>query len=620
MSGLGGRRPPARPQLGWRDRFRALQLVPRYLLSLWQTSPWLTVLEILLRLLVALAPVAVLAVGKLIIDAVVAWLRSGAAVPAVHGWMLPGHIGALLLTELALALAMEWLSRGVSLVDGLLVDRYNDRTSLRLMQHAARLDLADFEDAGIQDRLDRARRQVAGRSNLLSTLAGQLQNAITMLSFAVGVAMYSPWLLVLIAVSLLPTLAGELHFGALAYQNDFEWTPQQRELDYVRMLGASGQAAKEIKSFGLNPFLIERYRRLAGEKFRLNRELAWRRTGWRMIYAALGTLGYYLAYAWIVWRTLHGHLGLGDLSFLAASFHRLQSLMQAQLTAFSQVAGQALYLKDLFSFFELQPKIVSPPQPRPFPQPIREGFRFERVGLRYPGSSQWALRELDLQIGAGEVIALVGENGAGKTTLVKLLARLYVPEEGRILLDGHDLADYDLDDLRAHVGIIFQDYMRYHFTAADNIAVGRIQDRDDRAKIQLAAQQGLADAVIEGLEGGYGQMLGKLFREGVELSGGQWQKIAIARAYIRQAQLLILDEPTSALDARAEAEVFQRFKALTQGRSAVIISHRFSTVRIADRIIVLQRGKVLESGSHDELMSRGGHYAELFELQAAGYR
>ncbi|MHC1479774.1 ABC transporter ATP-binding protein [Frateuria aurantia] len=604
-----------------RERFQAMRLVPRYLASIWQTSPGLTVLEIVLRLLSALAPVAILAVGKLIIDAVVAWLHGGAAShPLPPGWSLPGRVGWLLLAELGLALATEWLNRGISLIDGLLVERYNDDTSLRLMRHAATLDLSDFEDAGIQDRLDRARRQVAGRSNLLPTLAGQVENLVTMASFAVGLAVYSPWLLLLILVSLLPTLAGELHFGALAYQTDFDWTQQQRELDYVRMLGASTQGAKEIKSFGLNPFLIERYHVLAREKFRLNRVLAWRRAGWRMVYATLGTLGYYLAYAWIIWRTLHGSLGLGDLTFLAASFRRLQGLLQSQLTSFSQVAGQALYLKDLFSFFELRPKIVSPAQPRPFPQPIRQGFRFEQVGMRYPGSSQWALRHLDLSIDAGEVIALVGENGAGKTSLVKLLARLYVPDEGRILLDGHDLSEYSLEDLRAHVGIIFQDYMRYHFSAADNIAMGRIDARDDRARISEAARRSLADSVIEGLEGGYDQMLGKLFHEGVELSGGQWQKIAIARAYIRDAQLLILDEPTSALDARAEAEVFERFKALTEGRSAVIISHRFSTVRIADRIVVLQRGRVLESGSHEALMARGGHYAELFELQAAGYR
>ena len=287
---------------------------------------------------------------------------------------------------------------------------------------------------------------------------------------------------------------------------------------------------------------------------------------------------------------------------------------------FSQVAGQALYLDDLFSFFEIEPEIVSPPDPRPFPVPVREGFVFEDVGFRYPGAERWAVRHLSFTLKAGEVLALVGENGAGKTTLVKLLARLYDPDEGRILLDGHDLRSYDLEVLRSQIGVIFQDFVRYHLTAAENIAVGRIEARDDRGRIVDAARRALADEVIAKLPRGYDQVIGRRFRNGVDLSGGEWQKVAIARAYMRDSQLLILDEPTAALDARSEFEVFQRFKELSAGKTAVLISHRFSSVRMADRILVLADGRVEAVGTHEELLAQRGRYAELFELQAAGYR
>jgi len=359
---------------------------------------------------------------------------------------------------------------------------------------------------------------------------------------------------------------------------------------------------------------------LAESFFDANRRIALRRAGWGSVLSAIGTVAYYVAYAYIVWRTLHGDFSIGDLTFLAGSFRRLRNLLEGLLLGFSQVAGQALYLDDLFSFFEIQPEIVQPANARPFPAPIREGFTFESVGFRYPGAERWAVRRLAFTLRAGEILALVGENGAGKTTLVKLLARLYDPDEGRILLDGHDLREYDLFALRANIGVIFQDFVRYHFSAADNIAVGRIEARDDRPRIVAAAERSMADEFIRKLPARYEQVLGKRFRTGIDVSGGEWQKIAIARAYMRDAQVLILDEPTAALDARAEYEVFRRFKEMSRGKTVVLISHRFSSVRMADRIIVLADGSIEASGTHEQLLAQGGRYAELFELQAAGYR
>jgi ATP-binding cassette subfamily B protein len=488
------------------------------------------------------------------------------------------------------------------------------------MEHAAVLDLEDFEDSELQDRLERARRQAAGRMSLMAQLFGQAQDIITIGSFAIGLFVYAPWLIALLAIALVPAFIGEAHFNAQSYMLNYARTAERRELDYVRQTGASVETAKEVKIFGLNAFLIERYRTLATAFYDANRGIAMRRAGWGSALTAIGTIAYYVAYAYIVWRTLQGQFSIGDLTFLAGSFRRLRTLLENLLTGFSQIAGQALYLDDLFSFFEIQPEIVSVPDALPFPVPIREGFVFEDVGFRYPGAERWAVRHLQFTLKAGETLALVGENGAGKTTLVKLLARLYDPDEGRILLDGHDLRAYNLFELRANIGVIFQDFVRYHLTAAENIAVGRIEARDDHQRIVAAAERSLADDVIRRLPRGYDQVIGKRFRTGIDLSGGEWQKVAIARAYMRDAQVLILDEPTAALDARAEFEVFRRFKDLSEGKTAVLISHRFSSVRMADRIVVLADGAVEAIGTHAQLLDAGGRYAELFELQAAGYR
>ena len=606
-----------------RERFGGLRNVPPFLRLVWQTSPSMMLAQSVLRFIRALLPVATLYVGKLIIDEVVLLSTTPHPADNLSAWFANGWLDRilwLLAIEFGLAVVSDVLGRTVSLLDSLLSERFSNATSLRLMEHAATLDLEDFEDSELQDSLERARRQAAGRMSLLGQLFGQAQDVVTIASFAAGLFLYAPWLIVLMAIALVPAFIGEAHFNAQSYSLNFARTPERRELDYVRQTGASVETAKEVKIFGLNAFLIERYRVLATSFYEANRALALRRASLGSALTALGTVAYYVAYAYIVWRTLHGEFSIGDLTFLAGSFRRLRNLLEDLLMGFSQVAGQALYLDDLFSFFEIEPEIVSPANPVPFPNPVRTGFIFDDVGFRYPGAERWAVRHLDFTLHAGEVLALVGENGAGKTTLVKLLARLYDPDEGRILLDGHDLREYDLSELRSNVGVIFQDFVRYHLTAAENIAVGRIEAREDRARIIGAAHSSLADEVIARLPNRYEQVIGKRFRGGIDLSGGEWQKIAIARAYMRDAQVLILDEPTAALDARSEFEVFQRFKELSRDKTAVLISHRFSSVRMADRIVVLAEGTVEAAGTHEELLQQQGRYAELFELQAAGYR
>ncbi len=578
----------------------------------WDTSAGITSATVLLRLVAAVIPVGQLWVGKLIVDQVVRSITSHSGGS--------NRIWTLVAYEVGLAVLSDLLSRAINLCDSLLGDKFTNHVSLRLMEHANRLDLVSFEDPVFYDKLERARRQTTARLGMLAVLAGMGQQVITLLSLSAAVVSFSPWFLALLVIAIIPAFLGETRFAMLAYSMLYRWTPERRELDYLRMLGASNQSAKEVKIFGLGQHLADRSRSLFDRFYAENKALAIKRAASGSLLNLLPTAGYYAAYIVILIRTLAGALSLGSLTFLAGAFARSRTLIESLFSSLNNIAEQALYIKDLFDFFETKPTIASRVDAVAAPRPIRSGFEFRNVSFAYPGSDHPVLHGVSFRFDAEERIALIGENGAGKTTLVKLLARLYDPTAGAILLDGVDLREYDVDSLRKEIGVIFQDYMRYDMIAKENVGFGRIEELENQARIQEAARKSLAEPMIAQFAGGYQQMLGRRFEHGIDLSAGQWQKIALARAYMRDAQVLILDEPTASLDARAEFEVFQRFAELTRDRMAVLISHRFSTVRMADRILVLADGEIVEQGTHQQLLRAGGRYAELFELQAAGYR
>lgn len=625
----------AKEKPNWRERRRALRYVPALLRMVWQTHRGYTATMLLLRVVRAFVPLATLWVGKLIIDAVLQMTKS-----PTPDW---AYLWELVALELGIVVVGEWLARASSLVESLLGDLFSNHTSIRLMEHAATLDLYHFEDPEFYDRMERARRQTVGRIGLVGQILSMGQNAITLVSLSAAIVSYNPLLLLLLAVAVIPSFLGETHFASLEYSLLYRWTPERRQLDYLRYVGASDETAKEVQIFGIGPWLIERYRTLADTFYDQNKRLSIRKAMVASLLSLFSTIGYYGAYVLILVRAAEGLITIGTLTFLASSFARSRDLIGGLLMGFSGIVEQSMYLKDLFEFFEVKPTITAPSNAPPVPQPIREGFTFQDVGFRYPDSERWAVRHLNFSLKPGERIALVGENGAGKTTITKLLARLYDPTEGLILLDGRDLREYDVASVRRAISVIFQDFVRYDFRFDENIGVGEIEQAKpyfsqqsstgnrhtagaaaiataNGNPIPEAARKSLADTLLPRFAEGYGQMLGRRFKDGVELSGGEWQKVALARSYMRQSQALILDEPTAALDARAEYEVFLRFSELVAGRMAIIISHRFSTVRMADRIIVLQKGELMEEGSHAELIQRNGLYAELFHLQAEGYR
>ena len=596
----------------WSERLTALRNVPPVLRIVWESGPLVVALGLVFRLATSLIPLAALWITKLIIDGIVQAVSTHQAVQPVLWWLVAA--------EFAIAIFGSTLSRIVDYLDALLADKYTRHISIQVMKHSAELDLIAYEDPVFYDRLERARVQATDRLGMIQSIGRLVQQVITAASLSISILLFSPWLLLLLIAGILPAFLGESHFAFLGYAKNFRQTPIRRELDYLRVLGGSREAAKELKLFGLKDFLIARFTRLSDRIYRENVDLARRRLIAGSLLSMIGTVGYYSAYVYVIWRTVTGALTIGELTFLTGAIVQASSNIQQIFSTLSSIADQALFLTDLLAFFEMQPTIRSKPHALPAPRPIVRGFEFRNVSFRYPGTSRLVLDGLDLHLHAGERVALIGENGEGKTTLVKLMTRLYDPVEGQVLLDGVDLREYNLEDLYREIGVIFQDFMRYEMTARENIAVGRIAEINDLPLLQTAADKSMANEVIERLPRDYEQMLGRRFENGVDLSGGEWQKIALARAYLRDAQVLILDEPTAALDARSEFEVFQRFAELTAGKSALFISHRFSTVRMADRIIVLHNGRIAEDGNHHNLVNLGGRYAGMFEMQAASYR
>src|SRR5450432_3611448 len=597
---------------GWGQRLAALRYVPPVLKIVWRSGPLVVSLGLVFRLISSLLPLALLWIPKLILDRIVHATSTHQPVGPRFWWLVAA--------EFLLAVVTSVLARAIDYSDSLLADKYTRHVSIQVMKHAADLDLIAYEDPVFYDRLERARVQATDRLGMIQSIGRLVQQVITAASLSVSILLFSPWLLLLLVAGIIPAFLGESHFAFLGYARNFRQTPVRRELDYLRVLGGSREAAKELKLFGLKDFLITRFTRLSDQIYVENVDLARRRLIAGSFLSMIGTAGYYSAYVYVIWRTVAGALSIGTLTFLTGAIVQASSNIQQIFSTLSSIADQALFLTDLLAFFEMQPTIRSRPHALPAPRPIVRGFEFRNVSFRYPGTSRLVLNRLSFHLRAGERVALIGENGEGKTTLVKLMTRLYDPVEGQVLLDGVDLREYNLEDLYREIGVIFQDFMRYEMTARDNIAVGRIDEINNLPLLKTAAEKSMADEVIERLPRLYEQMLGQRFEGGVDLSGGEWQKVALARAYLRDAQVLILDEPTAALDACSEFEVFQRFAELTAGKSALFISHRFSTVRMADRIVVLENGNIVEDGNHETLFNLGGRYAGMFEMQAASYR
>jgi ATP-binding cassette, subfamily B, bacterial len=595
-----------------RGRLKALRNIPPVLRMVWESGRAVVAAGLTLRVLSALVPLALLAVTRWIIDAVVAHVARGQPLMPYFWWLVG--------LEFGLAAVGTILNRGIDYTDVLLADKFTLRISTQIMEHASRLDLASYEDPVFYDKLERARVQATDRLGMVQAVGRVIQQGVTTVTMAAGIFVYSPWLLAVLVLCVVPAFLGESHFALLGYSLAFSQTPNKRRMDYLRVLGASKESAKELKLFALAPFLSSQFTRLSLDIYQQNLALARRRLRAGAFLSLLATAGYYGTYAWVVYKTVYGKFSVGTLTFLAGAIAGAATNIQLMFSTLSSIADQALFLTDLVDFFAVQPSVKSEPNALPAPRPIQTGFEFRNVSFTYPGTSRQVLDHLNFRLSPGERIALIGENGQGKTTVVKLMTRLYDPTAGRVLLDGIDLREYDLEDICRQIAVIFQDFMRYDLTAAENIAVGQIYRQDDQARIEAAARKSLAHSVVVRLPGGYQQVLGRRFEGGVDLSGGEWQKLALARAYLRDAQVLVLDEPTASLDARSEHEVFERFAELTESKMALLISHRFSTVRMADRILVLENGRIAEEGSHTNLMASAGRYSEMFELQAANYR
>ena len=595
------------------QNFIALKYLPRFFRSVYKSSPKMFSLNVILRLIKSIFPVVLLWVGKEIIDEVIAIVNTGESQEL-------NKLYLLIAIEFGIAIFSDVFNRLIGATDTLIGSLYSNDSSVELIQKTARVDLQYLEDSEFYDKLERARRQTVGRVNLMSNSLAQAQDFITIVSLISALIYFYPILIFLLVISIIPTLLNELKFSSSNYKLTSRMAPERRQLDYMRVIGASDVTAKEVKLFGLADFISRTFSTTANKYYQSVKKLTIKRSIWGAIFNIIGVIAYYGAFVFIVLKAVVSLVTIGELTFLAGSFNKLRNQLQVMFTRFSNITESAMYLHDYFEFIDMEFIDQSDFQQLPVPAKIVTGIRFQNVTFSYPNGHIPVFNGLSFDLRKGEKLALVGENGSGKTTLIKLLLRLYEPTSGCILLDGVDIRHYEKEEYQKLFGAIFQDFVKYYLTTRINIAVGNIENVGNDKKIEEAAELSLADEVVKDLLNGYDQELGKRFKKGAELSGGQWQKIALARAYMSEAPIIILDEPTSALDARAEYEVFQRFIGLTKGRTSIIISHRFSTVRMADRILVLNNGEVLELGTHEELMENGNLYSELFELQAEGYQ
>jgi ATP-binding cassette subfamily B protein len=599
----------------WRQLRRSFTHTPQAVRFVWRTNRWATVGLGLLTLCGALLPASQAWVGKLIVDGVVASIQTDQDAEQVR------KVFIYLLLELGLFLLSAAFNHGRRLIQQLIQLQLANRIRAEIIGKALTLDLAYFEDSDFYDRLQNARREGGYKPvELINDTFLIVQNSITLISFALLMLRFSPWLVVVLLATGIPSFIAETRYSERGFRLLTRRAPETRQVNYLSRLLTEDTAVKEIKLFNLGRTLLNRYTTLFDKFFEEDKSLALRRATAGFGLGLIATLGFYGSYAWIVWYTVQGKISLGDMTLYLAIFRQGQSTFQSILSAVGNIYENNLFMANFFEFLCLEPLMKITGQKRKLSLPLRGGIEFRDVGFRYPDSQEWALRGVNLIIRPGEKIALVGHNGAGKTTLIKLLSRLYDPSEGSILIDGIDIRDLDPLELQQTIGVIFQDFVRYHLPVRENIGFGQIDAMDDDERIAAAARKSGAHAVAEELPEGYETMLGRWFHDGHELSLGQWQKVALARAFMRDAEILVLDEPTASVDARTEYEIFQNFKALTEGKMAILISHRFSTVRMADRIAVIQDGRIAELGTHDELLRRAGTYAELFSMQAEGYR
>ncbi|HEU4329127.1 MAG TPA: ABC transporter ATP-binding protein [Roseiflexaceae bacterium] len=600
----------------WRDIRAATRTIPKAFKLLWSAHPRGTIGMAVVTLIGALLPASQAWVGKLIIDGVVLSTTQQLPPEQSLNTVLP-----FLLLEFVLIMIGLVVNETRTMLQRVLNSRLKHRMSTAIVEQAIDLDLHYFENAAYYDKLQNARQELNFRAmTILETSFLLTQHIVTIGTVLVIMLSFNPLLALILIFAAIPALIAQLRYGDMSFMVETMRAPESRRMAYFEHLLTVDTSAKEVKLFGLGRPLLQRYNALFEKFYLQDRDLARWRGSRSILWGMLTNASYYLAYGWIIWRTVTGTMTLGDLTLYLTLFRQSQMSVQQMFGSIGQIYESGRFMDNLFSFLALKNQSTGQTKALPVPQPIRQGIEFRNVSFRYPSRNYWALRNINLHIEPGEKVAIVGTNGAGKTTLVKLLTRLYDPTEGQILLDGVDIRDYNLAELRQRIGVIFQDFVRYHTTLQENIGFGQIDALDDLTRIDRAAERGGADELIGKLPDGYQTMLGAWFEKGHELSGGQWQKIALSRAFMRDGEVLVLDEPTSALDAEREYEIFQRFRELTEGKIALLISHRFSTVRMADQIIVIENGELIEQGSHDDLLLRDGTYARLFNLQAAGYR